>query len=182
MDMWVMLQLLVPGMQHAEEADLGAEVLRIGGDLQEGLRAAAEQDAVHELLVLQGEGRQLVRKCEHHMSIGNREQFRASRRQPAVARLALALRAVPVPARVIRDGLMAAGRALVEMTAHRDGTASLDGDEHFEVQPGKPSRRMIDQSVTRCGYDVGQLQERPLHSILCESDESGLAASKVAPA
>jgi hypothetical protein len=35
MDMWVMLQLLVPGMQHAEEADLGAEVLRIGGDLQE---------------------------------------------------------------------------------------------------------------------------------------------------
>jgi hypothetical protein len=30
----VLLQLLIPGMQHAEETDLRAEVFRIGGDLE----------------------------------------------------------------------------------------------------------------------------------------------------
>jgi hypothetical protein len=32
--MRVMLQSLVPGMKHAEEADLGAEMTRVAGDLQ----------------------------------------------------------------------------------------------------------------------------------------------------
>ena len=35
-DMGMMLQSLVPGMEHAEEADLGAEVAWIAGDLQQG--------------------------------------------------------------------------------------------------------------------------------------------------
>ena len=60
------LKLLVPRMQHAE-ADLGAQILGIGGNFQEGLRAAGEQHAVHHLLVLQSQRRQLVGKREHHM-------------------------------------------------------------------------------------------------------------------
>jgi hypothetical protein len=35
-DMGMMLQSLVPGMEHVEEADLRAEVMRIAGDLQQG--------------------------------------------------------------------------------------------------------------------------------------------------
>ena len=38
MNMRMKLQILSPGVQHAEEADLGAEVLGIGGDLQQRLR------------------------------------------------------------------------------------------------------------------------------------------------
>src|SRR5215469_7466368 len=49
------------------------------------------------------------------------------------------------------------------MTAHGDGTTSLDRAEHFEMQPGEPGRGMIQQSMAR-GYNVGQLQEWPLHS------------------
>jgi hypothetical protein len=33
-NMRVMLQSLVPGVEHAEEADLGSKVPRIAGDLQ----------------------------------------------------------------------------------------------------------------------------------------------------
>jgi hypothetical protein len=33
-NMRMVLQLLIPGMQHAEETDLRAEVFRIGGDLE----------------------------------------------------------------------------------------------------------------------------------------------------
>ena len=36
-DMGMMLQSLVPGMEHAEEADLRAEVTRIASDLEQGL-------------------------------------------------------------------------------------------------------------------------------------------------
>jgi hypothetical protein len=32
MDMRVMLQGLAPGVEHGDEADLGAEVLRVGSD------------------------------------------------------------------------------------------------------------------------------------------------------
>src|SRR3954452_1898349 len=31
-DVRMMLQLLIPGMEHAEEADLSSEMLRVGGD------------------------------------------------------------------------------------------------------------------------------------------------------
>ena len=60
---------------------------------------------------------------------------------------------------------MAAGGALVQMTTHSDRATSFDGAEHFEMQPGEPGREMIHESVAR-GYDVGQLQEWPLHSFL----------------
>ena len=43
MNMRVMLQSLVPGMEHAEEADLRAKVTRIAGDLQQGFGAGVKQ-------------------------------------------------------------------------------------------------------------------------------------------
>ena len=48
-DMWMMLQTLVPGMEHAEEADLGSEMSRIASDLQQrggtGTEAAGHRSA-----------------------------------------------------------------------------------------------------------------------------------------
>ena len=45
-----MLEILSPSVEHAEEADLCAKVLWIGGDLQEGGGAGAEQEIVNDLL------------------------------------------------------------------------------------------------------------------------------------
>ena len=61
---------------------------------------------------------------------------------------------------------MAAAGALIQMAAHRGGAAPLDGYEYFEVQPGEPRGRPIDESVAGGGYDIGQLQEWPLHLFL----------------
>lgn len=55
------LQLLVPGVQHAEEADIGAEVLRIAGDFEECLGTGAEQQIVNQSFVLQCQWNQFVR-------------------------------------------------------------------------------------------------------------------------
>ncbi len=61
---------------------------------------------------------------------------------------------------------MSAAGALIHMAAHRGGAATLDGYEHSEMQPGEPRGWPVRQSVAGGGYDIGQLQEWPLHSLL----------------
>ena len=65
----MMLQLLVPGMQDAEESDLSAEMLGIPGDLDQRLGAEAEQQTIHHFLVLQGQRRQFVWECENDVGV-----------------------------------------------------------------------------------------------------------------
>ena len=50
-------RVLPPGVKHTEEADLGAEVLGIGGNLQQSRCAGAEQEIVQHFLVLQSQPR-----------------------------------------------------------------------------------------------------------------------------
>ena len=50
-----MLQVLAPGVEDGQEADLGAEVLGVGGDLPQGLGGGLEQEAVDRRRVLQGD-------------------------------------------------------------------------------------------------------------------------------
>lgn len=60
---------------------------------------------------------------------------------------------------------MSAAGTLVQMTSHRGGTAMLDGDKHLQMQPGKPGGRVIRETVCG-GYDIGQLQQRPIHLLI----------------
>jgi hypothetical protein len=98
MDMWMMLQLLIPAVEDAKETDLGPEAFGIRSDFDQCLGTGAEEQAVDDLLVLQGQWSQLMGEREDDVSVRRRQQFGAPRFQPAVARLALTLRAVPVPA------------------------------------------------------------------------------------
>ena len=52
MDMRMMLELLVPGVEDTEEADLGAQMPGMTSDFEQGLGAGAEQQIVDNLLVL----------------------------------------------------------------------------------------------------------------------------------
>ena len=45
-------QVLSPGVQNADHADLRAQVFGIGGDFQQGLRAGGEQQVVEQTRVL----------------------------------------------------------------------------------------------------------------------------------
>src|SRR4051794_9989140 len=60
--MRMMLQLLSPGVQHAEEANIGSETLWVPGDLDQRLGAGAEQQIVDDFLVLQCQRSQFVRQ------------------------------------------------------------------------------------------------------------------------
>src|SRR5271157_5719744 len=77
-NMGMKLQLLVPGMQHTEEADLGPETSGIAGDLEESFCTGTEQQIIDDLFVLQSQGRQLLRQSEDDMGVG---EGRSSRRR-----------------------------------------------------------------------------------------------------
>ena len=52
MDMRVKLELLVPGMQHAEEADLSTQMSGIAGDFEKCFCTGLEQQTIDDLCVL----------------------------------------------------------------------------------------------------------------------------------
>ena len=126
-DMRMMFQLLVPGMEHAEEADVGAEMLGITSDFEQRFSAGVEQQTVDDLLILQGQGCQEVREREDQVHVVRRQEFPAALLEPTIPGVSLALGAVPVSARVVRDGAIPAARTLIPMPAEGGGTAALDG-------------------------------------------------------
>jgi hypothetical protein len=86
-----MLKVLSPGVKHTQEADLRAKMLGIGGDFLQGCGAGAEQEIVDDLLVLQGQPRQLVGNRKDDMHIVDRQQFLAASGEPFVTGAGLAL-------------------------------------------------------------------------------------------
>ena len=61
-DMGMMLQSLIPGMEHAEESDLGSKVAGIASDLQQGLSAGVKQQVVDQPFILQFERSEFPRE------------------------------------------------------------------------------------------------------------------------
>ena len=107
-NMRMMLQLLIPGMEDAEEADLCAQVAGIGRDLQQSFGAGVKQQVVDQSLVLQCERSEFPRECEDDVDIVGGQQFLFPCLEPAHTGVALTLWAMPVSARVVRDGSMSA--------------------------------------------------------------------------
>jgi hypothetical protein len=101
MDMRMMQQLLIPGVQDAEEPDLSTQMLGVSGNLEQSLGAGAKQKAVDFTLVLQRQRSQFMRQCEDDMDVRRGQKIPAAGLDPAVAGVGLALRTMPVSARII---------------------------------------------------------------------------------
>ena len=97
-NMWMVLELLSPGMEHTEEANLGTQVFGIAGDLDQSISAQTQQQRVNELLVLECELCQETRHGENDVGIGNGKKFFPSPLDPAQAGVGLAFGAMPITA------------------------------------------------------------------------------------
>src|SRR5271166_4715563 len=71
MDMGMKLEPLIPGVEHAEETDLSAQMSGIASHFEQGGGAGAKQQVVDELLVLQGKLCQFPRQSENDMHVGS---------------------------------------------------------------------------------------------------------------
>jgi len=160
----VQLEFLVPGMEDAEEADLGTEMGGIARDLQQGFGAGPEQQTVDEFPVLESQCSQLRRQGEDDVDIGRGQQFTTTRRDPAFARTRLTLGAVPVATAVVGDPPMAAVFASLDMTAKGCRAAMLDRRHDLEMLEAQVAGMGGPISGAGGTEDIGDL-ERGAHRL-----------------
>jgi hypothetical protein len=137
MDMRMSVQGLSPGMQDAEEADLGSETLGVGGYFQERGTGGLEQEGKQEFLVLPHQRNQAVWNTENNVVVPDRQQLLLSFAEPLLACVDLALRAVTIPAAEKRDGLITTAKALIAMPAESSGAAPGDRIEYLALRPAQ---------------------------------------------
>ncbi len=158
------LELLIPGMQNREEADLGIQALGIRSDLEQCCRARSQQQRVGDSLVLQGQLREDARHSEDDMQVAHRQQLAATVLEPTLASVGLTLRTMPIATRVVGDGrTVAAVAALIEMSTERSGAATLDRGEHLQMSPAEPTAMVREELLSRDANQIGHLQWRPWH-------------------
>src|SRR4029077_15173601 len=126
-------QVLTPGMQDGEEADLGSQMPRIASNAEQGLGSGGEQNVVEYRLVIESDAGDFLRDGENDMEVGRRQQLRLAALQPLGTLAILALRAVAVAAGVISNADMRALAALFDMAAQSGSTANLNGAHHAQL-------------------------------------------------
>jgi hypothetical protein len=119
-------QILPPGVQDGEEADLGPEVLGIGGDGAQGLGCGAEEEAVDPSFVLGGEGGDRVGHGEDDVEVRGVEELGLTVLDPFRPGERLAAGAMAIGARVIPDAGVLAVIAPLDVAAEGGGPAGLD--------------------------------------------------------
>jgi len=78
-DMRMVLEVLSPGVQHAEQSDIGTQVLRVASDFEQRGGTGTKEQIVEQPLVLQHECRQLMRQGEDDMEVGHGLRSQRSR-------------------------------------------------------------------------------------------------------
>ena len=119
-------QILPPGMQYGEKADLGPQTFGIGSDGGQGLGRGSEQNAVDEIFVLVSNGGDLFGEREDDMKIVGRENLRFPFFDPFGTRQRLALGAMAVAAAIVSRTLVSTAVAAFEMTTEGCRPAHLD--------------------------------------------------------
>ena len=155
-------QVLPPSVESANHADLGSQVFGIGRDLQQSLRAGSEQQVVEQTRVVQGQHIEFMGQREHHMEVAGGQEFSLAGRQPTLARLGLTLGTVPIPARVVRDGLMSTAQAGIPVATQCCGAAALNGTKRFELLEVKAGSIPVQEAIALSAEDVGHLQGGPV--------------------
>jgi hypothetical protein len=159
MDMGMKPELLIPGVQHAEEANFCTEVTWITSDFEKRFRAGAKQEIVEDLFVVQHQRGQVARECEDRVQVARGEKFTSTRSNPPFASRSLTLWTMAIAAAVIRDGgAMCAAGALIEMPAKCGSTTACNGQQYLDVLPTNPPTVSLDEGSSSGADKVGNLE------------------------
>ena len=103
MQMGMKVEILIPGVEHCREADLGPQALIVPGKLQEGAGSGCEEEIEDEFLVEQGQGVEFVGQGDHQVKVVSWQESLPTFFQPLCLLEALALGTVAIAAGVIGD-------------------------------------------------------------------------------
>jgi hypothetical protein len=159
----VVRQRRAPGVQHQRRADASAQVLGVCGDGQQHLGGDVEQQAIDHGLVLIRDVGNRRRQREDHVVVLHRQQIGLAGLEPALGRAALALRAMPVAARVVGHLIGAAAFAAQDVTTERRAAALLDGRHDLELTQAQVAALRCSPGGPVGAEDVGNLQGRLPH-------------------
>jgi hypothetical protein len=152
---------LPPRVEHGEEPDLGAQVLRISRDRAEGLGRGSKEDGVHHGLVLECDHR--FRHGEDHVEVLRVEQVRLTSADPLGTGQRLTPGAMTIPARVEPDTPMAAVIALLHMSTQGRSPALLNR-RHDAALPGRECRtRLQTIGLSVAAEDRRHVDRRAIH-------------------
>jgi hypothetical protein len=149
-------------VEDAEEADRGAQVSGVSGDLEECCGARTKEQVVQTCGVAAAQWMECVRQREDDMDVRHVEQLTFPRREPARTDLRLTLRTVSVSTRVIGQGPMSAGATPIDMPAERRGSTPLQRAEHRALLHAQP-RMPVEEVLTLRVEDIGHLHGGPTH-------------------
>src|SRR5215831_7201095 len=121
-----MQQILSPGVEHGEEANLRTQVLGIGGNGAQRLAHRPEQNIVGELFILMGDCRDAIGHGKDDVEILRPEKFRSTVFQPFSASQRLTLWAMPIATTIVSDALVVTLVALLDVTTKRCRSTQLD--------------------------------------------------------
>jgi hypothetical protein len=143
------LELLVPSVKHAEEADLSPEMSGVASDLEKSFCAGTKQQTIDHFFVLQGQRSQSRRQSEDNMDVRRGQKFALPGLDPAFAGTRLTLRAMAIAATVVRDsGTMSATDALIDVTAESRGATARDSKQDLDMGPADPPSVALDESTS----------------------------------
>jgi len=140
-----------------EESDLRPEMFRVRGHFQQSGCRGLEKEREKDLLILPDERHEGVRYAEDQVIIAHWQEFLLPLVQPLLPGIRLTLRAMPVTARVVGDGLIAAAQALVAVSAQCSRTAAPDRCEHFDLRPGQRRAIVFQELASGSADDISHL-------------------------
>ena len=187
--MRVLSECLSPGMQDGQEAELCAETLGIGSDIEQRGGTGLEEQGKQLPFVLPHQRHKRMWNAEDQVVVVDGQQLLLPLARPLIARTGLALGAMSITAGVVRDGLMAASGTAIQVTTELCCAASLDGIKYPQMEPGQPGSVLSDEAVAVLSDDVGHLERCPIHRfcnfrerLLLSGLETGIASSGLATA
>lgn len=114
-----MHQVLPPSVKNRDESNDGSEMPVVGGDRPQRFCGRLKQDVVDGALILEGDGSDLIRHCEHHVKIWDGKQISLTMLEPLRPCERLTLGTIPIAAGVVGDAFMSAGVASLKMSTQR---------------------------------------------------------------
>ena len=122
-----------------------------------------------------------MRQRKDNMEVRDRKKFTLPCVQPVLPGLRLTLRAMPVAAAVVRNGLMMARRAGIDMTSERRSPAAGNRRKSAQLLVAEPRLVFLQKSITMLADNVGHLEGGPGHSGFRSRRERGTSATCFVP-
>ena len=167
--MLMLVELLAPGMEHGEAADLGPEMRGVPGDVLERLRDGAKEQPIEQARVLQRQRPEVVRQGKDHMTVGDSEEFLLSGGEPRHLGRPMTCGAAAVPARVVRLHFVPTVVALGNVASQGGRATQRDGAQGPMLRAREGVAIAGQKSRAMLAHHIGHFKLRPIHGSVSRS-------------